>query len=120
MHDAVHLIAKALEKVPSVRNSVNLPRYQRLWAELARAYKMGLDERQNDVVSMGAQEESKTCRDKVEPMSVQEAARVLGLSPRSVQRLAPAWGRKIRGRWALDRDLVLALKNEREKRADDA
>lgn len=58
-----------------------------------------------------------TCQDGADPIGVAEAAAILSLSPRQVQRLAASVGLsgiRLGHAWALDRGAVLALARRKE------
>ena len=114
--DAISLVGKGIRATNEL--SPHLGRFRRLHGELKRAYDTAC-ERHGDVVSVAPLEES-NCQDGADVLSVVEAADLLGLSVRQVQRLAPTLGRRVGGAWALDRGAVLALKHERQEREDKA
>src|SRR4029077_17977670 len=85
--DAMILVRESLKTMRP--NAVALPRCQRLLRELERAYLLSVSlEREYDVVSIAAEEES-YCQDETDEITTREAAHLLGVDVRTVQRLAP-------------------------------
>lgn len=115
--DALYLVREGIKATNS--NSANVPRFQRLYRELQRAYTMAAD-RHADVDSAVALQSSNMCEDSAAVITVADAATLLGLSERQALRLAPTLGRRVGGRWLIDRGAVLALKAQREQESYDA
>jgi hypothetical protein len=104
-----------------VLNAPSALRCQRLLRELEKAYLLSVSpQRHDDDVPDPPLGNSDTSQDgTTDWITTGEAAKLLALSRRSVQRLAPAFGVVRHGRWVLRRSAVLAHKAIREMEQDD-
>lgn len=115
LQDAYYLVSAGIRAAS--RNGYPTQRFEEIRRAI-RAADMAL-RRHGDVVSIASQSDwGSDDESAVDPIDTAEAARILGLSLRSCQRLAHAGlGRRVGGRWVLDRGLVVAEAAARKESA---
>jgi hypothetical protein len=119
--EAMHLV-NAGYRVAESRKSVYLGRFRLIRTAFRKAYELAemSSARHDDTTSSGVASDSVVCEEDGRPLSTADAAKLLGVTVRTVQRKAPELGGfLVGGSWVFDESAVLALKAQRAQRNED-